>query len=34
MNGKAAMPAFGNKLSAEDIDDVASYVIAQADKGW
>lgn len=34
MNGKAAMPAFGNKLSAQEIDDVASYVISQADKGW
>jgi cytochrome c6 len=34
MKGKNAMPAFGNKLTAEEIDDVASYVLAQADKGW
>ncbi|MGY6528931.1 MAG: cytochrome c6 PetJ [Cyanobacterium sp.] len=33
-NGKAAMPAFGGKLNAEQIEDVASYVLAQADKGW
>jgi cytochrome c6 len=31
--GKAAMPAF-NKLSAQDIEDVATYVLSQADKGW
>lgn len=34
MKGKAAMPAFGSKLSAEEIDDVATYVLSQADKGW
>jgi len=34
MKGKAAMPAFGTKLSAEEIDDVATYVLSQADKGW
>ncbi|MGK7944077.1 MAG: cytochrome c6 PetJ [Microcystaceae cyanobacterium] len=33
-NGKAAMPAFGNRISSEDIEDVASYVLAQAEKGW
>jgi cytochrome c6 len=33
-NGKNAMPAFGNKLSDEQISAVAAYVIAQADKGW
>ena len=33
-NGKAAMPAFGNKLSAQQIEDVATYVLSQADKGW
>ena len=33
-NGKAAMPAFGNKLSAQEIEDVAAYVLSQADKGW
>jgi cytochrome c6 len=33
-NGKNAMPAFGGKLSAGDIADVASYVIEQSAKGW
>jgi cytochrome c6 len=33
-NGKNAMPAFGGKLSAGDIDDVAAYVIDQSNKGW
>lgn len=33
-NGKAAMPAFSSKLSADDITDVASYVFDQAEKGW
>lgn len=33
-NGKGAMPAFGSKLSADDIADVASYVLDQAEKGW
>jgi cytochrome c6 len=33
-NGKNAMPAFGGKLSAGDIEDVASYVIEQSNKGW
>ncbi|AZB73209.1 cytochrome c6 PetJ [Synechococcus elongatus] len=33
-NGKGAMPAFGSKLSAEDIADVASYVLDQSEKGW
>lgn len=33
-NGKNAMPAFGERLGPEDIEDVANYVIAQADKGW
>ena len=28
------MPAFGGKLSATDIEDVASYVEAQANAGW
>jgi cytochrome c6 len=32
--GKAAMPAFGTKLSAQEIEDVATYVLSQADKGW
>ncbi|MCP9790611.1 cytochrome c6 PetJ [Vulcanococcus limneticus] len=33
-NGKNAMPAFGGKLSADDIADVAAYVESQAAKGW
>ena len=32
-NGKNAMPAFGGKLSATDIEDVA-YVESQAANGW
>lgn len=32
--GKNAMPAFGKKLNAQQIEDVASYVIARADAGW
>lgn len=32
--GKNAMPAFGKKLNATEINDVASYVLAQADAGW
>jgi cytochrome c6 len=33
-NGKGAMPAFGSKLSAEQIENVSAYVLAQADNGW
>merc|ERR1712232_441855 len=33
-NGKNAMPAFGGRLSDEDIANVAAYVIASADAGW
>lgn len=33
-NGKNAMPAFGGRLSDDQIADVASYVVAQAEKGW
>jgi cytochrome c6 len=33
-NGKNAMPAFGKKLKANEIENVASYVLAQADKNW
>merc|ERR1712216_1068879 len=33
-NGNGAMPAFGEKLSPDDIEDVATYVLGQADKGW
>jgi cytochrome c6 len=32
--GKAAMPAFMGRLSEADIDDVANYVLSQAEKGW
>lgn len=33
-NGNGGMPAFGGRLTAEQIDNVAAYVLAQADKGW
>lgn len=33
-NGKNAMPAFGGRLSADQIEDVAAYVLDQAGKGW
>ena len=33
-NGKNAMPAFGGRLADEDIDNVASYVLSQSEKGW
>ncbi|OKH49365.1 cytochrome C6 [Calothrix sp. HK-06] len=32
--GKNAMPAFGGRLKPEQIANVASYVLSQADKGW
>lgn len=32
--GNGSMPAFGSKLAPDDIQDVAAYVRAQADKGW
>merc|ERR1712176_1346226 len=32
--GNGSMPAFGSKLSPGDVEDVAAYVRAQADKGW
>jgi len=32
--GKGAMPAFGKKLKAAQIENVAAYVLEQADKGW
>merc|ERR1719203_1769953 len=31
-NGKASMPAFGERLGPDDIEDVANYVFNQADK--
>lgn len=33
-NGKNAMPAFGKRLSSEQIEQLAEYVLASADKGW
>jgi cytochrome c6 len=33
-NGKNAMPAFGGRLSDEEIADVAAYVIKTSDAGW
>lgn len=33
-NGKNAMPAFGGRLSDDQIEDVATYVLGQSDKGW
>jgi len=33
-NGKNAMPAFGGRLSDEDIANVAAYVIATSESGW
>ncbi|MEH2125540.1 cytochrome c6 PetJ [Nostoc sp.] len=32
--GKGAMPAFGARLKADKIEDVAAYVLSQADKEW
>ncbi|WP_353929078.1 c-type cytochrome [Okeanomitos corallinicola TIOX110] len=33
-NGKNAMPAFKNKLSDQDILDIAAYVFQKAETGW
>merc|ERR1712232_692047 len=33
-SGGNGMPAFGERLGPDDIEDVANYVRAQADKGW
>jgi len=33
-NGKGAMPAFGKKLKAEEIELVANYVLEQAQNDW
>jgi cytochrome c6 len=33
-NGKGAMPAFGKKLKADEIENLAAYVLEQADNGW
>lgn len=33
-NGKANMPAYKNRLSAAEIEDVSVYVFEQAQQGW
>jgi cytochrome c6 len=33
-NGKNAMPAFKGKLTDAQIEDVATYVMSQAESGW
>ncbi|BAY08327.1 cytochrome c6 PetJ [Calothrix sp. NIES-2098] len=33
-NGKNAMPAFKGRLNSSQIEDVAAYVLEQADKSW
>ncbi|WP_413201043.1 cytochrome c6 PetJ [Nostoc piscinale] len=33
-NGKNAMPAFKGRLKANQIEDVAAYVLDKADKSW
>lgn len=33
-NGKNAMPAFKGRLNEQQIEDVAAYVLEQAEKGW
>eukprot|EP00444_Apocalathium_aciculiferum_P005420 CAMPEP_0183388766 /NCGR_PEP_ID=MMETSP0370-20130417/4375_1 /TAXON_ID=268820 /ORGANISM="Peridinium aciculiferum, Strain PAER-2" /LENGTH=181 /DNA_ID=CAMNT_0025567819 /DNA_START=96 /DNA_END=641 /DNA_ORIENTATION=- len=33
-NGKNAMPAFGERVSSQDIDDVSNYIMVMAEKGW
>ena len=33
-NGQGAMPAFKGKLTEDQIEDVATYVLSQADSGW
>jgi cytochrome c6 len=33
-NGKNAMPAFGGRLSDEDLANVAAYILDKAEKGW
>jgi len=32
--GKAAMPSFLGRLNDKQIEDVATYVLEQAEKGW
>jgi cytochrome c6 len=33
-NGKGAMPAFGGRLTDDDIANVATYVITKSGEGW
>eukprot|EP00568_Trieres_chinensis_P005288 CAMPEP_0183308496 /NCGR_PEP_ID=MMETSP0160_2-20130417/22292_1 /TAXON_ID=2839 ORGANISM="Odontella Sinensis, Strain Grunow 1884" /NCGR_SAMPLE_ID=MMETSP0160_2 /ASSEMBLY_ACC=CAM_ASM_000250 /LENGTH=62 /DNA_ID=CAMNT_0025472347 /DNA_START=401 /DNA_END=586 /DNA_ORIENTATION=- len=33
-NGKNAMPAFRGRLSDQDIENIATFVISASDKGW
>ena len=33
-NGKPPMPSFKSRLSSQQIEDVASYVLAQSENGW
>nr|QCI05957.1 cytochrome c553 [Delesseria sanguinea] len=33
-NGKNSMPPFGERLSEEDIQNVANYVLNQSELGW
>ncbi|MBF2028869.1 MAG: c-type cytochrome [Oscillatoriales cyanobacterium C42_A2020_001] len=33
-NGKNAMPAFRSRLNQMQIEDVAAFVLSQAEKGW
>lgn len=33
-NGKNAMPAFGGRLSDDEIEDVAGFVLSQSEKDW
>uniref|UniRef100_UPI003001B376 cytochrome c553 n=1 Tax=Anunuuluaehu liula TaxID=3049639 RepID=UPI003001B376 len=33
-NGKNNMPAFGERLAEDQIDNVANYVLKQAEQGW
>ena len=32
--GKAPMPAFGGRLTDDQIEEVAEYVLSQAEAGW
>lgn len=34
LNGKNAMPSFRGRLNAMQIEEVATYVLEQAEKGW